>query len=256
MPSQNVPQAEFLQLRHKFRGFVAGFGSGKTWVGCAALCKHVWEWPGINSGYFAPTYPQIRDIFFPTIEEVAFDWGLKVRTKESDKEVEVGTHKPIGHSIPWLQGPGRLHFNCRSTSAPRSKSWRELGIPVDEMTGKQRSSMDGAVPADMTYGQWLERQSDARKLEVLGPTRFQLYKEGRDLDSFYKPSGEWLTLEQLKVRDAKFRQPTGEFTVFDAGHPVSTPDVSTPARRAAVEIEKRIRGDSLETGAFIDKAAQ
>ena len=88
MPTLNVPQANFLQLPHKFRGFVAGFGSGKTWVGCSALCKHVWEWPGIDSGYFAPTYPQIRDIFFPTIEEVAFDWGLKVRTKESDKEVD------------------------------------------------------------------------------------------------------------------------------------------------------------------------
>lgn len=88
MPTLNVPQARFLQLEHKFRAFVAGFGSGKTWVGCAGICKHVWEWPRVNSGYFAPTYPQIRDIFFPTIEEVAFDWGLKVKTKEGDKEVE------------------------------------------------------------------------------------------------------------------------------------------------------------------------
>ncbi|SFB19365.1 terminase large subunit domain-containing protein [Azotobacter beijerinckii] len=88
MPSLNVPQSQFLELPHKFRSFVAGFGSGKTWVGCAALCRHFWEWPKINAGYFAPTYPQIRDIFFPTIEEVAFDWGLKVKTKESDKEVE------------------------------------------------------------------------------------------------------------------------------------------------------------------------
>lgn len=88
MPSLNVPQASFLALPHKFRAFVAGFGSGKTWVGSAALCRHFWEWPKINAGYFAPTYPQIRDIFFPTIEEVAFDWGLKVKTKESDKEVE------------------------------------------------------------------------------------------------------------------------------------------------------------------------
>lgn len=88
MPTLNVPQSQFLALPHKFRAFVAGFGSGKTWVGCSALCRHFWEWPGINAGYFAPTYPQIRDIFFPTIEEVAFDWGLRVKTKESDKEVE------------------------------------------------------------------------------------------------------------------------------------------------------------------------
>lgn len=74
-------------MPHKFRAFVAGFGSGKTWVGSAATCKHFWEYPKVNSGYFAPSYPQIRDIFYPTIEEVAFNWGLRTKIKTSDKEV-------------------------------------------------------------------------------------------------------------------------------------------------------------------------
>lgn len=74
-------------MPHKFRAFVAGFGSGKTWVGGAATCKHFWEFPKINSGYFAPSFPQIRDIFYPTIEEVAFNWGLRVDIKQSNKEV-------------------------------------------------------------------------------------------------------------------------------------------------------------------------
>ena len=89
MPKLNVPQSQFLTLPHKFKAFVAGFGSGKTWVGCSALCKHFWEFPKINAGYFAPTYPQIRDIFFETFEEVAYDWGLNVNIKESNKEVDV-----------------------------------------------------------------------------------------------------------------------------------------------------------------------
>lgn len=123
MPTLNVPQANFLQLPHKFRGFVAGFGSGKTWVGCAALCKHVWEWPGIDSGYFAPTYPQIRDIFFPTIEEVAFDWGLKVRTKESDKEVEF-----------YSGGRYRSTTICRSMEKPQTIVGFKIGHAlVDEL---------------------------------------------------------------------------------------------------------------------------
>lgn len=74
-------------MPNKFRAFVAGFGSGKTWVGSAATCKHFWEFPKVNSGYFAPSYPQIRDIFYPTIEEVAHDWGLKVEIRTGDKEV-------------------------------------------------------------------------------------------------------------------------------------------------------------------------
>lgn len=86
-PTLNVPQAQFLAMPHKFKAYVAGFGSGKTWVGCGGICKGMWEHPRINQGYFAPTYPQIRDIFYPTVEEVAFDWGLKVKINESNKEV-------------------------------------------------------------------------------------------------------------------------------------------------------------------------
>lgn len=88
-PSLNVPQSKFLLLPNKFRAFVAGFGSGKTWVGCSSLCDKSWEFPKVPLGYFAPTYPQIRDIFFPTIDEVAFDWGLKTKIYESNKEVDI-----------------------------------------------------------------------------------------------------------------------------------------------------------------------
>jgi hypothetical protein len=88
-PRLNKPQARFLALDRKFRAFVAGFGSGKTWVGSAALAQHAWEWPKVNAGYFAPTYAQIRDIFYPTMDEVAFEWGLTTKIHESNKEVHL-----------------------------------------------------------------------------------------------------------------------------------------------------------------------
>jgi hypothetical protein len=87
MPTLNKPQAEFLALPHKFRAMVCGFGTGKTWGICAGASKHYWEHPKANRGYFAPTYTQIRDIYFPTIEEVAHDWGLRVGISEGNKEV-------------------------------------------------------------------------------------------------------------------------------------------------------------------------
>lgn len=83
----NIPQAQFLQMPHKFRAYVAGFGSGKTWVGCTAIAEHFWNWPGINQGYFAPTYPHIRDIFYETMEEVAFTMGLRVVINQANHEV-------------------------------------------------------------------------------------------------------------------------------------------------------------------------
>lgn len=82
----NIPQAKFLAMPHKFRAFIGGFGSSKTFSGCMAICQHFYEWPGVNQGYFAPTFPHIRDIFYPTIEEVAYLMGLKVNIKEGNKE--------------------------------------------------------------------------------------------------------------------------------------------------------------------------
>ena len=88
MPSLNVPQAAFLRMPNKFRAFVGGFGSGKTWVGSTAQCAHYWQVPRVNQGYFAPTYPHIRDIFYPTIEEVAHGMSLRVKVREGNHEVD------------------------------------------------------------------------------------------------------------------------------------------------------------------------
>ena len=115
------------------------------------------------------------------------------------------THKPIGHKIPWLAGPGRLHWNCRSTSSPVLKSWEELGgEAVADWTPSQRASMDGAVPADMTYAEWFKKQSAARQDEILGPTRGKLYRTGDlELGDFSNNKGQLLTLDQLRQREPK-----------------------------------------------------
>lgn len=123
MPRLNVPQAKFLNLDRKYKALVAGFGSGKTWTGCADLCKFAWEWPGVNSGYFAPTYPMIRDIFFPTMEEVAADWGLEVDINESNKEVHI-----------YSGGEYRNTVICRSMEKPGSIVGFKIGKAlVDEL---------------------------------------------------------------------------------------------------------------------------
>ena len=61
--------------------------SGKTYAGCFGMCDKFYRYPGINQGYFAPTYPHIRDIFYPTIEEVAYMMNMTVTIREANKEV-------------------------------------------------------------------------------------------------------------------------------------------------------------------------
>lgn len=122
-PVLNVPQAKFFNLQKKFRAFVAGYGSGKTWVGGSAMCSRFWRFPKVNQGYFAPTYPQIRDIFFPTIEEVAYSWGLNVKLREANKEVHFYEGKAYrGTTI------------CRSMDKPNTIVGFKIGhAMVDEL---------------------------------------------------------------------------------------------------------------------------
>lgn len=118
--------------------------------------------------------------------------------------------KPVGHKIPYLRGPGRIHFCCRSTETLITKSWRELGIPMDEMDEGTRASMDGQVPAETTYSEWIQRQSFSRQVQILGVTRARLMRDGgMAYDTFYSDKGEWLTLEQLRDIDAEAFEEAG-----------------------------------------------
>lgn len=140
------------------------------------------------------------------IKAVRWDSTLDTRTSEicrirDGKLYTPDTHKPVGHSIPWLGGPGRAHFNCRSVDIPVLKSFRELGIDMDEIPAGTRSSMDGQVPAETTYGQWLKRQSAARQDDILGPTRGKLFRAGKvSFDRFYDDKGRILTIDELRRR--------------------------------------------------------
>jgi len=113
-------------------------------------------------------------------------------------------NKPIGHKVPYLQGPGKIHWCCRSTETYVLKSSDELGIKVGEIKDSSRASMDGQVPADTNYQDWFSRQSFTRQSEIVGVTRARLIRDGGiSPDEFYNDRGEWLTLDQLLERDDK-----------------------------------------------------
>lgn len=109
------------------------------------------------------------------------------------------TFKPINHNYQWRQGPGKLHFRCRSTDVPITKSYRELGIDIDEVPPSERASMDGQVPADMTFRRWFDEQPEDRQNQILGPRRARMYRDqGLSLDRFFSDKGDFLTLSDLK----------------------------------------------------------
>lgn len=122
------------------------------------------------------------------------------------------THEPVGHDLPWGGGPGAAHWNCRSVFVPVLKSWEELtgvkGIP--EFSPPSRASMDGQVPADLTYADWIKQQPFARQVDILGETRARLMRDGgADLGDFYGAKGRYLTLAEMRRRYAEMFERAG-----------------------------------------------
>lgn len=201
MASLNGPQAQFLALPHKFRAFVAGFGSGKTWVGSAGLCQHAWEFPRVNAGYFAPSYPMIRDIFYPTIEEVAEDWGLSARVKKADHEVAIYNGRTY-----------RTTIICRSMDDPAKivgfkigkalvdeldvmkmhqaeTAWRKIIARMRQKADGLRNGIDVTTTPEgfqFVYSQWVKAVRDKPELAGLyGMVQASTYQNGKNLPDGY-----------------------------------------------------------------------
>lgn len=204
MPSLNVPQAKFLTLKRKFRGFVSGFGGGKTWAGCAGIAMHFCNHPKVSAGYFAPTYPQIRDIFYPTIEEVLHDWGMRCQIKTSDKEVDVYTGNTYRGTVI-----------CRSLDRPETivgfkighalideldvmkedkaqLAWRKIIARMRYKVDGLRNGVDVTTTPEgfkFTYRQFVEQLSQDNKLcELYGIVHASTYDNESNLPDDYIPS--------------------------------------------------------------------
>ena len=109
--------------------------------------------------------------------------------------------EPIDHDLPWESGPGNLHWGCRSSSTPVTKSFRELGIDVDDLPPGKRASIDGQVPQDTTFEAWLSKQGKERQDDVLGAGRAELFRNGKiGLRDMLDQNGRELTLKELRAR--------------------------------------------------------
>lgn len=119
----NIPQQKFLSLPHKFRAFVGGYGSAKSWAGTIAIMLHSCKHPKVEAGYFAPTYSQIRDIFYPCIEEVSEKFGMRVDIREGNKEVHIYSGQQYRNTVI-----------CRSLDRPETIIGFKIGhAMIDEL---------------------------------------------------------------------------------------------------------------------------
>lgn len=97
------------------------------------------------------------------------------------------------------------HMQCRSTTTPITKSWKELGINLAEAPPGTRSSLDGAVPADVNYPQWLRGQPKGIQEEALGVGRAAIFRRGKLPDKeIFKIRDKPLTLKEMTKLEKRF----------------------------------------------------
>lgn len=96
--------------------------------------------------------------------------------------------KPIlGTKLPFNGGPPR-HWNCRSTL-----------VPVTDLSGGgTRASMDGPMPASLSFEEWLSTKDAEFQDELLGKGRAALWRSGKiSFTQLLDQTGRPLTLEEL-----------------------------------------------------------
>ena len=112
---------------------------------------------------------------------------------------DVNTLQPLpGTRLPFNGGPPR-HFNCRSRLRPITKSFQELGVDADEIPVGTRASMNGQVPADISFSQFMKNKGIKFQDDLLGKKRAQLWRnDDITLTQLVDMRGNPLTLTQLE----------------------------------------------------------
>lgn len=107
-------------------------------------------------------------------------------------------YEPIGGSPPYNGGTPR-HFVCRSIEVPMTKTFRELGLDIDEAPVTTRASDEGQIDAKTTFDAFLKRKGKAYQDDILGEGRAELWRKGKiTLRDLINGDGRELTLEELR----------------------------------------------------------
>lgn len=146
-----------------------------------------------------------------TFDALGFDYRKVIATLDgrtcpicSARDGDVYATSSDYPRLPW-------HFRTRTIAIGCDKDGKIDGKrpfvadtrSVKDIPKDERKGIIGQVDANTTYAEFFARQDNGFQKEVLGPTKFDLYKDGKfPLTKFIDPLGKPYTIKELKVLDA------------------------------------------------------
>ena len=77
----------------------------------------------------------------------------------------------------------------------------EIAKKLDKIKPGQRAAMDGPVAGDTDYDTWFRSLTKERQLEILGPGRYQMWKDNKlSFSDMVDQSGNPMTLADLRAK--------------------------------------------------------
>ncbi|MGL4755991.1 MAG: terminase large subunit domain-containing protein [Aeromonadaceae bacterium] len=170
------PQAEFVFSDAVHPAIIGGLGSGKSRAGTFRLICKILEHPGLNGGYYMPTYDLIKLRAMPGIEEDLNMLGLKYRANMSDYSIHIAGYGSI--ILRSYDRPERIvaYETAHSIvdeldTLPKEKAalvWRKI-----TERNRQKSPTPNSIGAVTTpdqgfsgfiYDRWVARADDSTQL--------------------------------------------------------------------------------------------
>jgi len=142
-----------------------------------------------------------EDLIAAKVSMATLDSHTSILCASYDKAEYSMQNEPInGNKRPYLEIP--RHFNCRSMWSYAIKSFKELGLNIDDFKPSTRASLDGQIPAQTTFEQFLSGKSQEWQDTYLGKGKAQLWRDGKiTLSDMVSGTGRELTLDELAAFD-------------------------------------------------------
>ncbi len=96
--------------------------------------------------------------------------------------------------------PEKPHGNCRCSTAPNTKSWKELGIDAKDAPPGTRASMNGQVPLPVDIEEWFADLTKGELRETFGKQKAEWFQKGKiEIADMVGDQNHIRTLEELEA---------------------------------------------------------